>query len=89
MAKNIQIRNVPERLHRELKRRAKKRGQSLTAYIEQLLEQEVRRPPIGEVLDEIERLEPVRLDRPVAEYIREERELREKHLESLLRTHPR
>jgi hypothetical protein len=38
MAKMIQVRNVTDRTHRELVRRAKARNQTLTAFIEELLE---------------------------------------------------
>ena len=33
----IQVRNVPDELHRELKRRAELRGQTLTDYVDSLL----------------------------------------------------
>jgi hypothetical protein len=69
----IQVRNVPERLHRELARRAKRRGVTLTKYIEDILEREVARPPAEEVFDRIEASEIVRLDRTAADLIREER----------------
>ena len=69
----IQVRNVPERLHRELARRAKARGQSLTDYIQQLLEREVSRPPADEVFDRIESRSKVKLRRPVASLLHEER----------------
>jgi plasmid stability protein len=59
MAKMIQVRNVPDRLHRELKRRAKHRGQSMTEYIEEILEREVSLPPQEEVFDRIRSREPV------------------------------
>jgi len=45
----IQVRNVPPELHRELKRRARLSGKSMTAYIQDILEREVERPPEGEV----------------------------------------
>ncbi|MGH7821661.1 MAG: hypothetical protein ACREQ9_18010 [Candidatus Binatia bacterium] len=85
MAKMIQVRNVPARLHRELVRRAKARGQTLTEYIQEILEREVSRPPREEIFDRIERSQPVKLDRPVAEIIREEREAREAHLEEVFK----
>jgi plasmid stability protein len=44
----IQVRNVPPGLHRELKRRARLAGKSLTAYIQEILEREVERPPAEE-----------------------------------------
>ena len=77
MSKMIQVRNVPDRLHRELVRRAKARGQALTEYVEDVLEREVARPPASEVFDRIEARKPVKLGRPAAELIREERGSRE------------
>jgi len=77
MSKMIQVRNVPDRLHRELMRRAKARRQALTDYIQDLLEREVARPPADEVFDRIEARTPVRLGRRAAELIREERAARE------------
>ncbi|MEE2846754.1 MAG: toxin-antitoxin system HicB family antitoxin [Gemmatimonadota bacterium] len=46
----IQVRNVPESLHRELVRRADLHGQSLTAYVQDILEREVSRPPRTEIV---------------------------------------
>ncbi|HEY7755020.1 MAG TPA: hypothetical protein VID69_02210 [Actinomycetota bacterium] len=77
MSKMIQVRNVPDRLHRELRRRAKARGQALTDYIQDILEREVARPPASEVFDRIEARAPVKLDRRTSELIREERQRRE------------
>jgi len=73
MSKMIQVRNVPERLHRELTRRARARGQTLTDYIQEMLEREVSRPPATEVFERVARRATVRLRRPAAELIREER----------------
>lgn len=73
----IQVRNVPERLHRELVRRAARRGQTLTGYVQDILEREVARPPADEVFDRIEASATVRLGRPAADLIREERAARE------------
>ena len=73
MAKMIQVRNVPDRLHRELVRRAKARGQTLTEYIQQLLEREASRPTPEEVFARIDRHSPVDLRQPVADIIRQER----------------
>ena len=71
MSKMIQVRNVPNRLHRELVRRAKLRGQSLTEYIEDVLEREVSRPPAEEVFARIHSREPVDLGVSAAELIAE------------------
>lgn len=77
MSKMIQVRNVPDRLHRALTRRAKKRGQTLTDYIQEILEREVARPSPDEVFDRIESRTPVKLGISAAELIREERAARE------------
>jgi len=73
MPKMIQVRNVPDRLHRELTKRAKARGQTLTDYIQQILELEVAHPPREEVLDRMARREPVNLGATAAELIHAER----------------
>lgn len=79
MPKMIQVRNVPDRLHRELVRRAKKRGTTLTAYIQEILEDEVAFEPIDDVLDDIERRGPLArgIDIPVEQIIREGRDERD------------
>jgi plasmid stability protein len=77
MSKMIQVRNVPDRLHRELKRRARARGQTLTDYIQEILERDVARPPAEEVFKRVANRSAVSLDRPAAALIREEREERE------------
>jgi hypothetical protein len=77
MTKMIQERNVSDRLHRELTRRAKARGQTLTDFVEALLEREVARPPAEEVFDRIAGRAPVRLGRRAAQFIRDERAGRE------------
>jgi plasmid stability protein len=73
MAKNLQVRDIPDRLHRELKRRAKARGIPLTDYVQGILEREVERPPAEEVFERVHKLPPVDLGRPAADIIREER----------------
>jgi hypothetical protein len=73
MAKVIQVRNVPDRLHRELSRRARSEGRTLTAYVQAVLEREVARPSAAEVFARIASREPVDLKPSAAEIIREER----------------
>jgi plasmid stability protein len=77
MAKMIQVRNVPDRLHRELVRRARDRGESLTEYVEGILQREVARPAPNKVFERIGRRAPVDLGKPAAELIKEERISRE------------
>ena len=74
MPKMIQVRNVPDGLHKELVQRARARSQTLTDYIQEILEREVARPDPREVFRRILEREPVDLGVPAAELIREERE---------------
>ena len=69
----IQVRNVPDKLHRELARRAKARGQTLTDYIQDLLEREAARPPADEVFDRIEARTRVKLTQRASALVREGR----------------
>jgi plasmid stability protein len=73
MARMIQVRNVPDRLHRELARRAKLAGLTLTDYIEQILEREIARPTSVEVFERIAAREPVQLGTTAAQLLRAER----------------
>lgn len=52
MPKMLQVRNVPDDLHRELARRARAHGLTLTAYVQQVLEREAQRPALDEELFE-------------------------------------
>lgn len=51
MTSLLQIRNVPDEARRALKARAAARGESLNAYLLNLLDREVGRPTVAEVLD--------------------------------------
>jgi len=73
----IQVRNVPEKLHRELVRRAAAKDLTLTDYIQGILEREVGRPPVEEVLERLSKLPRVRLKGRAADLIRAERAERE------------
>lgn len=51
MGSLLQIRNVPDEARRALKARAAARGESLNAYLLELISREVARPTVGEVLE--------------------------------------
>ena len=70
----IQIRNVPDRLHRRLKSRAALAGMTLSDYLRVELEQILERPTRAELAERIAERVPVELDPPAAEMIRQERE---------------
>lgn len=77
MSKMIQVRNVPDRLHRELVRRARARGRTLTDYVQDILEREIARPPADEVFERISKRPGAKLGARAADLIREERSARE------------
>jgi plasmid stability protein len=82
--KNVQVRNVPERVHKVLRRRATAAGQSLQEYLLKLLEESTARPTMKEWLEQVERhVRGSKAKIPpgeVARIIREEREKREQDL---------
>ena len=73
MSKMIQVRNVPDRLHRELTRRATERGQTLTAYVQEVLEREASRPLLREWLEGIRKRGPIAPEVSSADLIKAER----------------
>lgn len=76
MSKMIQVRHVPDRLHKELVKRAAARGQTLSDFVQSLLEREVERPAAEEVFARVSRAAPVNLRGPAAALVREERSSR-------------
>lgn len=74
MSKMVQIRNVPETLHRKLKVRAANSGQTLSDYLLAELERLVARPTRDEMLTRVHSRKRVTLKTPAAVVIREERE---------------
>jgi hypothetical protein len=73
MSKMIQIRNVPDELHRELKVRAAEQGLSLSDYVLGELEGLVGKPTMAEFVERIKQQEPVDLGISGAEIIRAQR----------------
>ena len=69
----IQIRNVPEELHRELKVRAAQNGMTLSDYLLRELSTLAGRPTMKEWLARTERLTPVEVSESPAEAIAAER----------------
>lgn len=76
MTKMIQIRNVPDPVHREAKARAAHAGLSLSDYLLRELEQTLSVPPVEDVLNRIAGRYPVKLSESPAKAIRAERESR-------------
>ena len=74
MSKMVQIRNVPDALHRRLKVRAADAGQTLSDYLLNELARLATRPTRDEMLARIHGRKRVTLKTPAAAVIREERE---------------
>ena len=74
MPKMVQVRNVPDVLHRKLKARAADAGQTLSDYLLAELERLAARPTRDEMLARIHGRKRVTLTTPAAVVIREERE---------------
>lgn len=55
----VQVRDLPDEVVATLKARAQGRGQSLTAYLRDLLTQEAAMPPVEGVMADIASREPV------------------------------
>lgn len=76
MSSMVQIRNVPEALHRRLKARAAIEGMSMSDYVLREIRKALDRPTRQEVLDRLTRRPARRLRRPAADVIRAERDSR-------------
>lgn len=72
----IQIRNVPETLHRRLKVRAAMEGVSMSRFVLREIERALERPSRRDLLEAIRAQPEIELDPPPAEILREERERR-------------
>jgi antitoxin FitA len=73
--KNVQIRNVPDDVHRQLKSRAALEGRSLSEYALQELTRALERPSRRELIERVRRRTSV-TDVDVVEVLREERRSR-------------
>ncbi|PYQ57214.1 MAG: hypothetical protein DMF58_18860 [Acidobacteria bacterium] len=78
MGKMIQIRNVPDALHRKLKARAAEAGMSLSDYLLREVRKTAERPTMEELLERLKRLPPVEVNESPADVLRSERERRDR-----------
>lgn len=76
MPKMIQIRNVPDAIHRTLKSRAALAGLSLSDYVLQLVRETAERPTLQEMCERLRHREPMNLPVSAVEMIRAERDSR-------------
>lgn len=74
MSKMIQIRNVPDELHRTLKARAARAGMTLSGYLLCEIEQIAEKPTLSEMMERLRNQEPIELDEPPSAIIRRARD---------------
>ena len=74
MSKMLQIRNVPDDLHRRLKARAARAGLSMSDYVLREIRKSLTRPTREEVFARMAELPPIELDPPAAEILRDDRQ---------------
>jgi plasmid stability protein len=76
MSKMIQLRNVPDALHRTLKARAAMAGMSLSDYLLMEIKEIAERPTLAEFRERLHQRKPVAAQLDTARMVREEREAR-------------
>lgn len=76
MSKMIQLRNVPDGLHRILKARAAMAGMSLSDYLLSEIKEIAERPTLAELRERLHKRKPVSIQIDSARILREEREAR-------------
>lgn len=81
MSKMIQLRNVPDALHRTMKARAAMAGMSLSDYLVQEIRRLAEKPTMEELRKRVASREPANLPLSGADIIRQAREERETHLD--------
>ena len=74
MSVMVQIRNVPEDLHRRLKSRAALAGMSLSDFLLNEIRQAAERPTVDELRARLQSRSPARLSVTPAEAVRAERD---------------
>jgi hypothetical protein len=76
MSKMIQIRHVPDALHRRLRARAALAGMTLSDYLRRELERSLEQVTYAELRERLASLEPVRVREEPADAVRRERDSR-------------
>ena len=75
MTKMIQIRNVPENVHRILKSRAALTGVSLSDYLLSEIERIISLPTEEELLKQLSQADPIEMASSSADLIRKDRDM--------------
>lgn len=76
MSKMIQLRNVPDALHRQLKARAAIAGMSLSDYLLSEIKEIAERPTLAEMRERLHQREPILAPIDTGRIVRDERDAR-------------
>jgi antitoxin FitA len=76
MSKMIQLRNVPDALHRRLKARAAMAGMSLSDYLISEIKEIAERPTLAELRERLHQRKPVSAELDAVRLLQEERAAR-------------
>ena len=76
----LQLKNVPERTKRALRKRATESGMTMSDYVLQLIKRDLERPTKAELLKRLERLRPIVSSRSAAEDLEDARRERDEEL---------
>lgn len=76
MPKMIQLRNVPDSLHRGLKARAAMAGMSLSDYLLAEIKEIAAKPSLSELRERLHKRAPISVEIDSARLVREERDAR-------------
>jgi plasmid stability protein len=74
MSKLIQLKNVPESVHRTLKARAARAGMTLSDYLVREISAVAARPTMEDILDNLKARGPIDMPFDTAKAVRRERE---------------
>jgi plasmid stability protein len=80
MPKMIQLRNVPDALHRSLKARAALAGMSLSDYLLGEIKEIAARPTLAELRERLHQRRPVAAELDTAQLVREERDAHDQRM---------
>ena len=72
----IQIRNVPEDLHRNIKARAAAKGKTMSQFLVEMVQEKLRRPDIEALIQRVRNRPLEDSDFDATAYIRQERDSR-------------
>jgi plasmid stability protein len=76
MSTMIQVRDVPDHVHRTLKSRAAREGMSLSDFLKKELARAAERPTMQEWLESSQQAKPIRAKKSPAQVIRDLRDSR-------------